>query len=306
MAKHQFIYKNPEVDLKLKFRRVFEASLVVTLLIIILFLYSFKKFEAGYVLEKTVDVKIETVEIPQTEQFNRPPPPARPSIPIASEDEDIPDELTIDETEIDFTQPINEAPPPPPKEEEPIVEFYALSDKPEVITRIEPEYPDLARKAGIEGMVVVKVLIDTKGDVEKVEIVKSHPMLDDAAMNAAKQFKVNITDSQLINLTNRWAFFDKSYSIGQIKKDFKDNQKFVDWVINTDKLDHNKMFKQNIKPFEILFFLATGLISSKVFFTTFFNDNVFSLSMICPLSNLATSSQSLIKFMRLSRRLWAF
>jgi protein TonB len=189
MAKRQFIYKNPEVDLKLKFRRVFEASLVVTLVVIILFLYSFKKFEAGYVLEKTVDVKIETIEIPQTEQINRPPPPARPSIPIASEDEDIPDELTIDETEIDFTQPIDEAPPPPPEEDEPIVEFYALSDKPEVIKRVEPTYPDLARKAGIEGMVVVKVLISTKGDVEKVEVVKSHPMLDDAAMDAAKQFK---------------------------------------------------------------------------------------------------------------------
>ena len=72
--------------------------------------------------------------------------------------------------------------------------------------------------------------------------------------NAAKQFKVNITDSQLVNLTNRWAFFDKSYSVGQIKKDFKDSPEFVDWILKTDKLDHNKMFKQNIKPFEILFF----------------------------------------------------
>ena len=72
--------------------------------------------------------------------------------------------------------------------------------------------------------------------------------------NAAKQFNTKLKDSQLIKLTNRWAFFDKSYSIGDIKKDFKDNPKFVDWVIKTDKLDHNKMFKQNIKPFEILFF----------------------------------------------------
>jgi hypothetical protein len=72
--------------------------------------------------------------------------------------------------------------------------------------------------------------------------------------NAAKQFKVKLKDSQLVNLTNRWAFFDKSYSIGQIKKDFKDTPQFIDWVLKTDKLDHNKMFKQNIKPFEILFF----------------------------------------------------
>jgi protein TonB len=189
MAQHQFIYKNPEVDLKLKYRKIFEASLLIALAILILVFYAFKRFEVEYQLEKSVDVKIETIDIPQTEQFNRPPPPARPMIPIASEDEDIPDELTIEETEIDFASPVEEAPPPPPEEEEPIVEFYALSDKPEVIHKVEPSYPDLARKAGIEGMVVVKVLIGTKGDVEKVEIVKSHPMLDDAAMAAAKQFK---------------------------------------------------------------------------------------------------------------------
>ncbi|MBN2366315.1 MAG: energy transducer TonB [Calditrichaeota bacterium] len=189
MAKRQFIYKNPDVDLKLKYRKIFEASLIIAMAILILILFSFKKFEAEYELEKKVDVQIETIDIPQTEQINRPPPPARPSIPIASEDEDIPEELTIEETEIDFTQPLDEAPPPPPEEDEPIVEFYALSEKPEVIHRVEPAYPELARKAGIEGMVVAKVLIDTKGNVEKVEIVKSHPMLDDAAKAAAKDFK---------------------------------------------------------------------------------------------------------------------
>ena len=189
MAHKQFIYKNPDVDLKLKYRKIFEASLAIALGLLIIVLYAFKKFESNYELEKKVDIQIETVDIPQTEQFNRPPPPARPSIPVASEDESIPDELTINETEIDFSQPLEEAPPPPPEEDEPIVEFYALSEKPEVIQRVEPVYPDLARKAGIEGMVVVKVLITTKGDVEKVEVVKSHPMLDDAAMAAAKQFK---------------------------------------------------------------------------------------------------------------------
>ena len=142
MAKRQFIYKDPEVDLKLKFQKVFEASLVITLLLVILFLYAFKKFEAEYQLEKTVDVKIETIEIPQTEQINRPPPPARPSIPIASEDEDIPDELTIDETEIDFAQPLEEALPPPEGDEEPIVEFYALSDKPVVLNRKNQSIPN--------------------------------------------------------------------------------------------------------------------------------------------------------------------
>jgi hypothetical protein len=72
--------------------------------------------------------------------------------------------------------------------------------------------------------------------------------------NAGKQFGVNIKPDQFIKLVNRWAFFDKSYKIPQIRKDFKGNPKFNKWVLDTDKLNHNKMFKQNIKPFEILFF----------------------------------------------------
>jgi hypothetical protein len=72
--------------------------------------------------------------------------------------------------------------------------------------------------------------------------------------NAAKQFKVNIKPDQFIKLVNRWAFFDKSYKIPQIRKDFKGNPEFNKWVLDTDKLNHTKMFKDNIKPFEILFF----------------------------------------------------
>jgi len=72
--------------------------------------------------------------------------------------------------------------------------------------------------------------------------------------NASKQFKVSLKPNQYVSLVNRWAFFDKSYKIGMIKKDFKNNPKFLDWILSTDKINHIKLFKQNIKPFEILFF----------------------------------------------------
>jgi hypothetical protein len=72
--------------------------------------------------------------------------------------------------------------------------------------------------------------------------------------NASKQFKVKLKPTQFAKLVKRWAYFDKSYKIQQIKKDFGKNEKFLDWILNTDKLDHNKMFKNNIKPFEVLFF----------------------------------------------------
>jgi len=72
--------------------------------------------------------------------------------------------------------------------------------------------------------------------------------------NASKQFKVSLKPNQFVSLVNRWAYFDKSYKISDIKKDYKDKPKFLDWILSTDKNDIEKIFKQNIKPFEVLFF----------------------------------------------------
>ena len=58
----------------------------------------------------------------------------------------------------------------------------------------------------------------------------------------------------MINLTKRWAFFDKSYKIPQIKKDLSKSPEFLDWVLSFDKNDHQNWVKQNMKPFEVLFF----------------------------------------------------
>ncbi len=71
--------------------------------------------------------------------------------------------------------------------------------------------------------------------------------------NSAKQHSYKISKRVLVNLTKRWAFFDKSYKIQMIKKDIK-NEKFLDWVLSFDKNDHAKWVKQNMKPFEVLFF----------------------------------------------------
>jgi hypothetical protein len=75
-------------------------------------------------------------------------------------------------------------------------------------------------------------------------------------MNGANQTDfMNITNGILVKLTKRWAFFDKSYKISDIKKDLKeDHPEFLEWVLVTDKDDHSKMVKDNMKPFEVLFF----------------------------------------------------
>jgi hypothetical protein len=70
----------------------------------------------------------------------------------------------------------------------------------------------------------------------------------------AKKLGGGIQPRQLQLLTRRWAYFDKSYAIRNIKKDFKKQPKFLEWILKTDKQDHQKILKQTIKPFEILFF----------------------------------------------------
>jgi protein TonB len=184
----QLLKKDPNADLRLKYRKVLETSLIFALLILIFTFYAFKKFEVGAQLPETVDIKIEVIDIPPTEQIQRPPPPARPAIPIEAEDDELLDDVTIDETEVVF-EARDEAPPPPPAEDDEVFEFFAVSEKPSLISKAVPQYPDLARKAQIEGKVVVTVTIDKKGNVENAVIFKSVPMLDEAALAAAMQCK---------------------------------------------------------------------------------------------------------------------
>jgi len=68
-----------------------------------------------------------------------------------------------------------------------------------------------------------------------------------------KQLK-KISPKVLEGLVKRWAFFDKSYKIPQIKQDLKDEPIFLEWVLKTDKENHAKIVKENMKPFEELFF----------------------------------------------------
>ncbi len=180
--------KNPEVDLKLKYRKALETAIIGALLITIGVFYSFKKFESGFQLPEQPDITIETIEIPQTKQIQKPPPPARPSIPVEAEDDEVVDDVTIEDTDVNF-EAMDELPPPPPPEEDEVFEFFAVSEKPVLIHKEKPVYPDLARKAGIEGIVVVWVTIGKDGSVENAKIYKSLPMLDEAALAAAKKCK---------------------------------------------------------------------------------------------------------------------
>ncbi len=139
-------------------------------------------------LDEEVQIIIEQIDIPQTEQFDQPPPPARPSVPVESESEDIADDVTLDEFNLDEFDAWD-APPPPP--EGPRVKFIPYDDPPVPLSPIRPKYPEIAQEAGIEGTVVVQVFVDKKGRVKDTVILKGIPNtgLDESATQAIRSVR---------------------------------------------------------------------------------------------------------------------
>ena len=160
-----------------------------TLFSIILLILTFLIYPRNLGLIALEDVELQEIiieNIPQTQQIEKPPPPARPSVPVESEDEDIADDLTIEETDLDSFEAWDSPPPPP---EGPRVKFIPYDDPPQPLSSIRPVYPEIAQEAGIEGTVVVQVFVDKKGRVQDTLVLKGIPNtgLDEAAVTAIKK-----------------------------------------------------------------------------------------------------------------------
>jgi len=188
-------------EIRYHYKLVLECSIIASLLIII-FAFKFFPHIENRGIEFEVPQELFTVEdIQQTKQQTvPPPPPEKPSmITAAVTDADIED-IEFDETELVFDQELS-APPPPPKEERKIVieeeptYFVAVEEMPEPIGGIKAIhdliiYPDIAKRAGIEGRVYVLAYLNEDGIVVKTEIIKGiGGGCDEAAEHAVKHTK---------------------------------------------------------------------------------------------------------------------
>ena len=82
--------QHPHISVKLQHRKYLEIGAIVVLLLFTMVLFAVPKFETEELVEQAYVAPIENIEIPpETQQFDKPPPPARPSIPIESEDDEI-------------------------------------------------------------------------------------------------------------------------------------------------------------------------------------------------------------------------
>ncbi len=133
---------------------------------------------------KLKEEKFEVVEVP--DDIVIPPPPQdipQPTVPVAAAD----DEATEEEVAPTTFDSFEELPPPPPPSGGGGDVFLAFDEPPQLIEFVPPEYPPLAREAGIEGVVLVKVLVNEQGKVLDASVLSSDvtPQMEQEAVKAA-------------------------------------------------------------------------------------------------------------------------
>jgi len=79
-------------------------------------------------------------------------------------------------------------PPDPPRQTGP-VRVALLPEPPRKIADARPIYPDIARTNRVEGTVVLEAVLDPTGRVTQLRVVRSIPLLDQAALDAVKQWR---------------------------------------------------------------------------------------------------------------------
>ena len=62
-----------------------------------------------------------------------------------------------------------------------------------LIRRVAPVYPELAKRARVQGKVVLVVTVDEEGNVSDIRVSTGHPLLNEAAISAVKQWKYSPT-----------------------------------------------------------------------------------------------------------------
>jgi protein TonB len=78
-----------------------------------------------------------------------------------------------------------EAAPPPPAQ---VIRVGGVIREPKKVKDVAPVYPNIAKTAKIQGVVILEAQINPQGKVEGVKVLRSIPTLDESAMEAVRQW----------------------------------------------------------------------------------------------------------------------
>ena len=80
-------------------------------------------------------------------------------------------------------------PPPPPPPAPKLVRIGGNIQAPQLVKRVEPTYPELALVAKVTGLVILEASVGADGTVQDVRVLRSVKFLDQAAVDAVKQWR---------------------------------------------------------------------------------------------------------------------
>jgi periplasmic protein TonB len=81
-----------------------------------------------------------------------------------------------------------EAPPPPPPPPQAPVRVGGAIKQPTKLKNVPPVYPPIAQSARVQGVVIIEATIGADGKVKDAKVLRSIPLLDQAALDAVKQW----------------------------------------------------------------------------------------------------------------------
>lgn len=185
--------KNPKYDIKRKYFRVLQISIIISLSLLILAFKFFPDVSNSTIETNPLQELVDVIDIPITENNTTPPKLQNPQIPIENPTDELLEDIPIESTELDVNATIAKVEPREEKDEvDPEVIFVAVEQMPEPIGGIAAiqkkiVYPEFAKRAGIYGKVYLTAFVDEIGDVFKVELVKGiGGGCDEVALEAVK------------------------------------------------------------------------------------------------------------------------
>lgn len=161
----------------------FQLGLSITLIIFIVLFLGLKVDFSPYKPKKVEETILENIE-EKLEDIELPKPPPKPKV-VEIEEAEAEEEEEVQET---IEETVGEAVEEFEIEIDPgqVFEEFQVEEPPELIKKVFPEYPDIARQLGLEGKAVVIVIVGPDGKVKRVERVwATHDVFKEPARKAA-------------------------------------------------------------------------------------------------------------------------
>ena len=92
-----------------------------------------------------------------------------------------------------LSQGVSQAPSPPPPPQQGPVRVGSAIRPPTKIVDVKPVYPAIAQSARVQGVVILELAIAADGSVTEAKVLRSIPLLDQAAIDAVRQWKFTPT-----------------------------------------------------------------------------------------------------------------